>query len=262
MNPTEDHVKQYRALLAEALDKCRVDIDTLAFRDDATTFALSIVYATLLEQAAGCQTLLDARKTAAVGAVLRSIVESFADLSALVRSPNYVDRVVATAYESKRRLLRQVAKAPVADHLRGIASGLNADAELAKVEALLADSRKRGHLPLHNRDRFEAAGLLNVHATLYWHLCLSAHNELHSLESRHVEHMGDAYRLVAFREAAPNDLALYYDGTLMFVLDATLLVFAHINVKRVGFYERVGEALNALRAAVNAAPVPMPGTSE
>ncbi len=256
MNPNEEHVARYGALLAEALANCREDVFTLAIPDDATNFALSIVYATILEQAADCQLLLDAHRTAAAGAVLRSIVESFADLNALIRTPDYVERMVATVNWEKRRLLREVAEAPDADHLRGIAGGLNAGAELAKVEALLADSRERGHLRLRNRDRFEAAGLLNVHATMYWHLCLSAHNVILALEGRHVEQLAEGYRLIAFREPAPSELALYYEATLMFVLDATLLVFAHLKVKRVGYYERVGEALNALRAEIKAAPVP------
>src|SRR5258707_14569808 len=69
------------------------------------------VYLTILQSANEAALLLQ-QPTITTGGILRSIVESYADLCALVTTPEYAARMLATFYEQNSKLYRDMLRGP------------------------------------------------------------------------------------------------------------------------------------------------------
>jgi len=92
-------IARYREMLADVLRDAFEDVERLTFTPERGV--LAGVYFTIVHSGAECAGLL-AQPTITVGGVLRGILESFADLCALLQSPNYVRRMLATFYDQRR----------------------------------------------------------------------------------------------------------------------------------------------------------------
>jgi hypothetical protein len=154
MEPSTAHIEEIRhtetALLAESIG----DVRQLVFeKDDAQHLAAVTLYATILQGCHECLVLLREPSVTAVGGMLRSILESYADLRATIKDPQYVKRLVATFYREKLRLLGSMRRDPNNEFHADLAQHIDAEREAPKVRAELVAINAQ---PLENYERFAA----------------------------------------------------------------------------------------------------------
>lgn len=207
--------------------------------------ALISLYCTIIELASGEKALIDKGQTTGLRVLLRSIMEAYADLRALLANPGYTKRMYATFLDEKLRFMSNVARAPANPFFVGAG---NMDSEKRDVEKELGELKKGGNQPLSNFARFEAGGLTDEYQSIYWLLCLESHNNMSALDDRHIEKRGEEYDVVLFKEAKPDDLVLVVDSLLAVVIEAGIRVHALLGSKAVKHFEVHKSTLDAHRA--------------
>jgi hypothetical protein len=66
------------------------------------------------------------------------------------------------------------------------------------------------------------AGLGDLYRTVYWQLCLHAHNNISALEQRYVRRMiGDNFEVGVFAENSTRALGKYYDTITAALIDSS-----------------------------------------
>src|SRR6266850_1579458 len=81
---------------------------------------LVCVYCTIIELAHGEKILIDNGQATSMPVLLRSIMEAYADLLALIADPTYAKRMYATFLKEKVRLLKSVQRSPASPFLSPI----------------------------------------------------------------------------------------------------------------------------------------------
>jgi hypothetical protein len=161
-------VHQYREHLGLLLDCTQRLLPAVRFdKRRPQHVAAMCLYATILQSIEECRRLMD-RPTVTVPGIMRSVLESYADLCAVIVDPEYPKKMLATLYEEQRRHLQDVINDPQNPFHAQVAAKIDPKEELSKVTASLAQLRKEGHLPLRIKDRLGAAGLANIYRTIYW----------------------------------------------------------------------------------------------
>src|ERR1700730_1181210 len=109
----------------------------------------------------------------------------------------------------------------VRPYLQGIAQAIDVKTERASLEQELKGIEKQGYKPLRPWQEFEKASLSSEYQSLYWQLCLHAHNNVSALEERHLNKKGDDFEVLFFKEEDPADLVRYFDSVCGLLVDAT-----------------------------------------
>jgi hypothetical protein len=250
LEPTPARIEEYRRLVAEVLDDSVRDMSHMLFdKEDAQHSCLATIYATIIQSARDCMIVLSQPSVTAVGGMLRSIVESYADLCATINDKDYVKRLIATFYQEKLRLMRNMRRAPTNAFHEDLAKHFDTDAEQVKVSAELA---ALGVEPLKIHERFAAGGLQEIYESLYWQLCLQGHNNVSALQGRHIRGTSDEYQIVLFQNNRPSELAMYFDVLSAVLTDCAIRVHGFLDTKVLPRYEKRVLALRAFRDAVHA----------
>jgi hypothetical protein len=161
--------------------------------------------------------------TVTIGGTVRSILESYADLCALAKDPLYARRMLATLYKERLKLFQDMISRPANQYHASLAQQIDPAAELAEATRQLAKEKADGYEPLSNFDRLEVAGLSNEYRSLYWQLCLESHNNIATIEQRHIDvSKGDAV-LVLERDNPPSTMLKYYDSLVSMLIEASLI---------------------------------------
>jgi hypothetical protein len=242
------YVERYRALLERMVAQSTEDLDHMAFeRASAQHVVLACLYATILQSTKECMLLLT-QPTITAPAVIRTIVEAYADFCALIKDPDHVQRMLSTYYGEQKRHLKSMIDNPNNPYHGDVARHIDPVARLADVKALLTEAKGRGHEPMTNADRFRWADQKDIHQVYYWLVCLPSHNSITSLESRHVENHADGrYDLVAVKENTPEQLCGYYDALAGIVADAGQRLHEFLSTTVAPGYAERKEELRRLR---------------
>lgn len=226
-------IQQYREHLGRILDCTQRILPTVRFdKRRSQHVAAMCLYATILQSIGECYRLMD-RPTVTVPGIMRSVLESYADLSAVIANPDYPKKMLATLYEEQRKHLQDVIKEPENPFHAQLAAKIDPTEELSKVTSSLDHLRQEGHAPLRIKDRLDAAGLANIYRTVYWELCLHDHNNLAVLESRHIRRTGATqFEIDVFAENSLHQLGTSYDTLTGMLADSSrrlyrLLEFSH-----------------------------------
>jgi hypothetical protein len=214
-------IARYRQMLSQVLRDAVEDIECLTFTPERGI--LAGVYFTIVHSGGECAALL-AQPTITVGGVMRGILESFADLCALVQSPDYVRRMLATFYDRRRALFADMLRDPTNPFHADLARRCDPVAELADVTRLLDIQRSAGFRPYTNFERLTFGDLRHEYRSLYWQLCLESHNSISAIEARHVEQTDEGVSLNLFNGNRPGELLKYYDSLLSIIIEASLKV--------------------------------------
>ena len=215
-------ITSFRALLEQVLADAEQDVTHLGVSvDDAAAVA---VYFTIVQSSFECALLLQ-QPTITVAAVLRGLMESYADLRALINVPHYDARMLATFYDQKCRLYRDMLKDPTNPYHADLSKKHDAQANLDDCQKLLDEQKARGNMPLSNFDRLEQAGLENEYRSIYWQLCLESHNNIAAVEARHIEKMPNGrIDLHLRRENRPAELLVAFDTLISLVIDSSVRI--------------------------------------
>jgi hypothetical protein len=240
-------VGKHFEFLARLIDRATLDLTALSFRTDKTQhLALACLYSTILQSVTECVTLLS-KPTITVPAVIRTIVESYADLCALVKDKRHANRMLATFCKEKKRHLTSMLNSPDNVYHKDVATKINATVELRKVMSQLAKLKTRKHLPMLTEHRFQFAGLDDIYRTYYWQLCLEGHNSLRVLEERHIVQTGDRLNLVLVKPNSAEDLWGWIDCLAAFLLDASVKLHKFLRSGAAKEYRKAWKELRSLR---------------
>jgi hypothetical protein len=99
----------YRPMLNRVIENAKVGLPTST---SEKAYSCWRAYLTILQSTIGAKKLLRESTTITIGGVVRSILESYADLCALARDFLYARRMLATLYEQRLRLFQDMIASP------------------------------------------------------------------------------------------------------------------------------------------------------
>jgi hypothetical protein len=262
VEPTSLHIEQLRAFLADTLEISRQDMRHIRFsKEHPPHITVACIYATIIKASSECLLLLS-QPTISTGGILRGIVESWADLSAVIKDGHYVNRMLATFYVEKLRYMKSMISAPLNPHFVDMVKHLDPQTEKLKVTAELASIEKRGYKRLTNADRLKAGGIEDIYHSFYWQLCLQSHNNAGALEYRHISKKGDNFEVMLCNANSTIELINYFDPLIAILVDCAIKVHRFLktriapDIKIVHQYEQRRVAFDALRKAIIAGSAP------
>jgi hypothetical protein len=256
MNITIEIVNAYRQRLTEVLDASKHDLLEVKFdSENAQQLATAVIYATILELADDCSVLLHQARSTAVHGILRSLLESYADLCAVIADERYIERMAATLVDQKLKLLGNMRRTPDNPFHADLAEQINVEADIQPFTAELSAYRERGYAPLGQYQRFEAAGKQDLYESFYWQLCLHGHNNIAILEQRHIRRLDEhRFAVVAFEPNDPDDLGYLMDALIPILADAGNRAHSFLGGPAATWYKEKLDRLQAFRREIGIAP--------
>jgi hypothetical protein len=206
------------------------------------------VYSSILELSQGQLALIESGQTTALPVVLRSLLEAYADLRALLEDPEYHKRMYASFLDEKIRFLRNVSRSTANPFLFGVSQGMDVAAEISNLEEEIEPFRKEGRGPLKTHERFSSGKLQHEYQSIYWLLCLEGHNNMSALDDRHIEKEGDDYHVVLFRAADPADLVRALDALATVLIDGATSIHGMFGTEARQRYQAHRRTFDAIRA--------------
>jgi hypothetical protein len=251
-DPSAPQIAELRSRTVALLKASEEDLPYLVFsKGNPQHLSIALLYCTIIQSCSECLVIM-AQPTITVPGMLRSIFESFADLRAVIADPKYSDRMVATFYAEKVRHLEYMIEFPTNVYHADVAKNIDPASELVKVKQLLKAIEDSGSRALFgSKPRFVAAHLIEEYQTLYWQLCLDSHNNMGSLQGRHMEPDGNGdFELVLVKQNTAPDLARYYDGIIAVLSDSAVKVHRALNSSRAEKYASLGADLKSFRESL------------
>jgi hypothetical protein len=242
-----EDAKRFHQLLTGTVNRLSQDVGVIVFQKrNGQHFVLACLYATIIQSTRECLNLMS-EPTITLPTILRSILEAYADLRAILKDADHGQRILATFHAEKRRHLKGMIASSGNPYHQVITQQLDPHIELPKVEAEIKRLEELGHHPMFNRQRFEWAELENEYESLYWLLCLEGHNSVTALESRHVIKLsGGDYDLIAVKENSVEDVCRWCDALFRLLIDATVRLYGFLGIKRLAECERDLQNFNML----------------
>jgi hypothetical protein len=237
----------YQSMLARIVEEATTDIPHTPIKQ--ADFILASVYLTILQSTIEAATLLREPTTITIGGVLRSILESYADLCALAKNPMYARRMLATLYDQRCRMFQDMLSNTANEYHASLGKQINPAAELAVSAKQLAAERTAGFHPLSNFDRLAEADLKNEYRSLYWQLCMESHNSIASIESRHIVDHNGIHSLVLAQDNHPGSMLKYYDSLISMLIESNLQLHSRTNSPGLPRWQTWQRDLREFRAA-------------
>jgi hypothetical protein len=243
-------VIQYRELLGRALDSTVEILPAVKFdKHHPQHLAAICLYATILQSVSDCYRLMEGPATVTVPGIMRSLLESYADLCAVIQDPAYPKKMLSTFYEEQRKHFEDVLKSPRNPFHADVATHIDPVAKLKEIEAELDKFRQEKHFPLSVFERFRLAGLGDLFRTIYWRLCLDAHNNIAALEQRHVRRTeGDDFEVDIFAENPSDELGMYYDTVTAILIDSSRRLYGLVGFAIPDAFSQLIAAFEKFRA--------------
>jgi hypothetical protein len=236
------------AFLQRLADASLEDAGTLKFDKQHPQHLYAIcTYGTIVETTYDILALTDAEQFTSIPIILRTLLDAYASFRSCIRDPNHFKAMYATHIKEKLRLVDAVAENPDNPYLKGIAQAIDVQKEKASLEKELQGIKKQGYAPLRPWQEFESAGLASEYQSLYWQLCLHAHNNVSALEERHLNKKGDDYEVAFFKVADPTDLVRYFDSVCGILLDASKALHNHLRSAAEKHYDDLADELQEIR---------------
>jgi len=254
MEPLPAQIEEYRRLTTEAWEEASRDMHRILLytehpqdKVDAQKLAVACIHASIMQSARDCLVLLEKRSGSSAACLLRSIVESYVDLCATIIDAKYMDRMMATFYQEKHRMLKSFGRG---EDILFDADMPDPTTELEKVSAELATLEARGQKPLKIDERFDCGERWGIYEWVYWQVSLRNHNTLASLEKRHAQRIAADLKVLMVEESDPSELAIYFDALAWLVIDSAIRVHDFLKTGVVSGYENQLRGLLTFRNSV------------
>jgi hypothetical protein len=254
MQPSPAQIEEYSRLATEALEESNRDLHRILLyaedpqdKADPQKLAVACMCAAIIQSARDCMILLEKRSGSTVACLLRSIVESYVDLCAAIIDGKYIERMMATFYSEKERMLKSFGRG---EDVLFDADTLDPTVELKKVSAELAAIEARGQKHLKVDERFDCGERWGIYDWIYWQLCLRSQNNIVALENRHLKRVADDLQVLMVEESELSELAIYYDALTWLLVDSAIRVHGFLMTGLVTGYENQLRALLTFRCSV------------
>jgi hypothetical protein len=210
----------FRKLYAESMDM----MDRLRPKQEQS---LTVgVYLRLVELAGALLTLIESRDWIGVPIILRSMIESYADLKNLFADPTYARRMEATVAQAWTKLLEKARKG----ENPFLADLSDADQEhqlFQQHSERLQELLQQGFKPLQPHERFEIAGLASERV-VYGRLSAETHGDAGAVLRRHLILGEGEPRLVLHPEPKIETILVWADSAAGLLLSATEIAHKHL----------------------------------
>ena len=244
---TKATASQYREHLRSLVTCAVKTLPQVRFNKHAPQHFIAIcLYGTILQAPSDCYRLLQ-EPTVLVAGALRSILESYVDLVAIIRDHNHAKRMLATFHDEQRKHLEDMIRAPENPFHVDVAQHIDPAEKLKEIGAELDSLRAQGHHPLSVYDRFAQAGLIELYRTAYWQLCLQAHNNIIALERRHIRRVGEDFEIDVFGENSDDETCMYCDTLGGILVQSTRKLFTLVDFSIPAEFEKTIAAFEAGR---------------
>lgn len=188
-------------------------------------FFLVASYLSTLEKAWAVLALVDRELGIHSLAILRSQLDTFADLRNLLKDPTYLKHLELRSLQTQKD--RFIAAKNGNPYLKQIAERINTEGELSvigeKIKKLVADGAKI----LSPSEKMQLAELKAEHEAIYPHLSDNVHGGLSAMQSRHLKQVQDDFEVVAFPVETKDDCIPVMLTAFDIVLRASSLVHLH-----------------------------------
>jgi hypothetical protein len=156
--PIDSDIVSFRDLLHDTVAQSISDAQQIRFDVRNPQHLLTIsLYATIIQSAHDCSILLGEKTVTIVGGAIRSIVESWADLTSIIADENYAQRMAATFAQEKKRYFKNMLKFPQNPFFADMSKHLNAETALKSTTEEIAEYEKVGHKALSNKERLNGS---------------------------------------------------------------------------------------------------------
>lgn len=182
------------------------------------------LYCRVIELTHSCTILMKEKIISGVPIILRTVLETFADLKNLSADENYVNFMQASCLEEWLRLFKE-AKDGDNPYLGKISQIGN----LKQVYTELKKLKENHYAPLSHYKRFEKAGMVDEYRSIYNSLCSHSHSNVRSLYDRYTHITGDDFMVICYKEPKPHDITLYSTTLCDILIDAAFIIHKFFN---------------------------------
>lgn len=167
---------------------------------------LIFLYYRLLELTRSCNLLMKENIISTVQILLRTVLETFADLKNLSDDANYFNFMKAS-YLYQWYLILKEAVSGDNPYLESISQMKDLKQDCAEHETELKKLKENNFIPLSNQKRLEKARMVNEHRSLYNSLCCDSHSNIRSLLGSYTNISGNDFTVICFKDPEPNDIS-------------------------------------------------------
>jgi hypothetical protein len=181
------------------------------------------LYGRIIELTHSCIILMKEKIISGVPIILRTLLETFADLRSLSDDENYVNFMQASYLKEWLRVFQE-AKDGDNPYLGKISQIENLKQIYAEHEAKLQELERKGYAPLSHYNRFDKAEMKNEYRSIYNFLCSHTHSNIRSLYDRYTHITGDDFTVVFYKDPDPHDITLYSTTLCDLLISASLII--------------------------------------
>ncbi len=210
-------------------------------------FAVSL-NGSIVEVAFSCMILLKKKQYIGIPILLRNMLEAYVDLVNIVQDHNYSKYMQAVYFKEQCNFLKKAIQGGKKNpYLEALAEDRKLPEAYESACAKLEKLRNDGFKKLKVLERFELAGAEDLYNSIYPLLCRESHNNLSSLEKRHLKKSGDAYSIEYFKEWEQNEIIILIDSMAGIVVAAIKECYKLFDSKDHETLQETEAALLALR---------------
>src|SRR5215831_19929214 len=134
MNDESESRNQYVSLADAVIRDATDDFELLPGEVSRQQLLATTLYASIIEMTCDGIVLLGQQSTASLGSIVKAVLESYADLCAAIDDGHYADRLQATFYKEKERLIKAIIKRPDSPFIANMASTMDSVSERISVK--------------------------------------------------------------------------------------------------------------------------------
>jgi hypothetical protein len=182
--------------------------------------------------------------------LLRSAIEAYVDLENLAKDRLYGNYLRAAELREWIKILDE-AKSENNAYLTGLTGDGNMDHSRSQWKSELDKLKQNGYRPLQNNTKFIKANLCMEYKSVYYDLCCHSHNNLRTLQSRHLIYSVDEKDFnVEYHYPIDLNLLPYLDSFCGILLLSTETIHRVLDTRVEGIIQKLKQDLTLLRTQI------------
>lgn len=210
--------------LKKVIDKCTGYSRELTFyKENRQHLYLILLYLRVVELTQSCRILMEEKIISAVPILLRTVLETFADLKNLSDDKNYANFMEASNLHEWLRVFKE-AESGDNPYLKSISHMEYFKQAYTQYEAELQKLKNENYAPLKNFERFRKAKMVDEYYSVYNSICCDSHSNIRSLSGSYTNITGDDFKVIYYKDPEPNDIIRNSTILCDILVDASLII--------------------------------------
>lgn len=220
-------MKETESML-DALRKTHAELVALAAhlqfnKDHSWDRNLVSLYLSIVELSGCIPVLLDGKHGIGIPPIFRTLLDThieFINLSADKRYGYYME----ISYSHQWLILLQEAQSGNNPYLVGLSSVSELNSRVREHQETVKELKSKGYRVLTVRERFERAGQLDQHKSIYNSLCNNDHPNIRALIDRHLEIGDEDFSVVMYKDNSEVNYQEYIVHACAILLDSSYCI--------------------------------------